>query len=74
MNISLKQSPYRVVCITSQIVAGEWFGQKVLDIEDLHQKELEFEVLIHSLKLRELSESVSVLLRFSLFTILMFYR
>ena len=44
--------------ITSKTVAGEWWGQQVLDIADLHDKELEFEVIIYHLKLRELSSSV----------------
>ena len=45
--------------ITSKTVAGEWWGQQVLDIADLHEKELEFEVLIYHLKLRELPKAVS---------------
>lgn len=48
-----------VVSITSETVAGEWWGQQVLDIADLHDKELEFEVMITHLKLRELSSAVS---------------
>ncbi len=48
-----------IVTINSKTVAGEWFGQQVLDIADLHNKELEFEVTIHHLKLRELAQSVS---------------
>lgn len=44
--------------ITSKIVAGEWFGQQVLDIPDLHKKELEFDVMIYSLKLREIVSPV----------------
>jgi hypothetical protein len=39
-------------------VAGEWWGNQVLDIADLHDKELEFEVLVYHLKLRELSKAV----------------
>ena len=46
--------------ITSKTVAGEWFGQQVLDIPDLHKKELEFDVMIHSLKLREMVAPVNL--------------
>lgn len=53
-------SSFSIVTITSKTVAGEWWGQQVLDIADLHEKELEFEVLIYHLKLRELSKSVSI--------------
>lgn len=28
------------------MVAAEWFGKEAFDIEDLHLKELEFEVVI----------------------------
>ena len=52
---------YSIVTITSKTVAGEWWGQQVLDIADLHDKELEFEVLVYHLKLRELQRAVSKL-------------
>ncbi|CDW81936.1 duf1765 domain containing protein [Stylonychia lemnae] len=48
-----------IVTITSKTVAGEWFGQQVLDIADLHEKELEFEVSIYQIKLRELAQSLN---------------
>jgi len=47
-----------IVTITSKTVAGEWWGQQVLDIADLHGKDLEFEVLIYHLKLREMPRAV----------------
>jgi hypothetical protein len=46
------------VTITSKTVAGEWWGQQVLDIANLHDKELEFEATIYHLKLRELAKTV----------------
>jgi hypothetical protein len=39
-------------------VAAEWFGNKAFDIEDLHKKELEFEVVLSQFKLRELFANV----------------
>ncbi len=44
--------------ITSKDIAEDWFGAEVFDIEDLHSKELEFEVIISSLKLREMVKNV----------------
>lgn len=43
-------------------MAAEWFGKKVFDIKDLHSKELEFEVMIYQLKLRELAKNVIILI------------
>jgi hypothetical protein len=47
-----------IVEITSKDIAEDWFGAEVFDIEDLHSKELEFEVIISSLKLREMVKNV----------------
>ena len=38
---------------------GEWWGQQVLDIYDLHEKYLEFDVIIQHIKLRELATKVN---------------
>jgi hypothetical protein len=42
------------------MVATEWFGREAFDIEDLHSKELEFEVYINQLKLREIVTNVLI--------------
>jgi hypothetical protein len=48
------------VTIKSDKVLGEWWGQQVLDIKDLHEKYLEFDVTIQHIKLRELSSKVKL--------------
>ncbi len=49
-----------IVTIKSDDVLGEWWGKQVLDIKDLHEKDLEFDVSIQHLKLRELSSAVII--------------
>ena len=49
---------FSIVTITSEKVLGEWWGQQVLDIKDLHDKLFEFDVTIQHIKLRELSATV----------------
>jgi len=46
------------VKIDGKMVQAERFGQTVFDINDLHKKELEFEVIISQFKLRELAKEV----------------
>jgi len=45
---------FSIVKITSDMVFKERWGKQVLDINELHDKMLEFEVLFSHLKLREL--------------------
>ena len=49
-----------IVTITSDKVLGEWWGKEVLDINELHEKELKFDVEISHLKLRELHTEVII--------------
>jgi len=50
-----------IVKITSDMVFKERWGHQVLDINELHQKMLDFEVFISHLKLRELYTQVTIL-------------
>ncbi len=52
---------FSIVKITSDMVFKERWGKQVLDINELHEKMLEFEVVISHLKLRELHTQVSFL-------------
>jgi hypothetical protein len=55
----ISSSSFRnIVEITSKDIAEDWFNPSVIDIEDLHLKEIEFEVVISNIKLREMHKNV----------------
>ena len=51
---------HSIIEITSKDICEDWFGTQVFDIVDLHLKELEFDVIINSVKLRELTKNVFI--------------
>ena len=48
-----------VVQITSNKILGEWFDQEILNLSELKKRNLDFDVEISHLKLRQLAKKVS---------------